>query len=89
MSEGAEMKPQSESPVTAFTVPLNNLTRADVRRAGAKAANLGELAHVGFPVPDGFAISTHAFDHFIRVNALDEIQSPENVAKAELPPEIG
>lgn len=83
------MKPQSESPVTAFTVPLNNLTRTDVWRAGAKAANLGELAHVGFPVPDGFAITTHAFDHFIRVNALDEIQSPENDSKVELPPEIG
>jgi len=83
------MNTQSKSPVTPFTVPLSNLTRTDLWRAGTKAVNLGELAHVGFPVPDGFAITTHAFDHFIRVNALEEVQSPENVTKAKLPPEIG
>src|SRR6266511_4207219 len=43
-------------PTTHKTVPLAELTRDDVALAGGKAANLGELVRVGFPVPDGFAI---------------------------------
>lgn len=82
------MNTQTETTKVPYVMPLYDLTRADVSRVGAKAANLGELAHAGFPVPDGFALTTQAFDHFIKVNALDETQSPETVAKAELPPEI-
>jgi len=79
---------QTETTGISYVIPLHDLTRADVSRVGAKAANLGELAHVGFPVPDGFALTTHAFDDFIKANALEETQSPETVAKAELPPDI-
>jgi len=82
------MNIQTETTNVPYVIPLYDLTRADVSRVGAKAANLGELAHAGFQVPDGFAITTHAFDHFIKVNALDEMQSPEVVAKAKLPPEV-
>jgi len=82
------MNIQTETTNVPYVIPLYDLTRADVSRVGAKAANLGELAHFGFPVPDGFALTTHAFDHFIKVNALEEAQSPETVAKAELPPEM-
>ena len=71
-----------------YVIPLYDLRRVDVSRVGAKAANLGELAHAGFPVPDGFAVTTQAFDHFIKVNALDETHSLETVANAELPSEI-
>jgi len=78
----------TETTSISYIMPLHNLTRADVSRVGAKAANLGELAHAGFPVPDGFAITTHAFDHFIKVNAIEETYLPETVAKAKLPPGI-
>jgi phosphoenolpyruvate synthase/pyruvate phosphate dikinase len=64
------------------------LTRADVGRAGAKAANLGELANAGFPVPDGFAITTQAFDHFVKVNALNDLQTPDTLEMADLTPEV-
>jgi phosphoenolpyruvate synthase/pyruvate phosphate dikinase len=37
-------------------IPLRELTRADHDLAGSKAANLGELAQAGFPVPDGFVV---------------------------------
>ena len=78
----------TETTTISLIMPLHDLRRADVSRVGAKAANLGELAQAGFPVPDGFALTTQAFDHFIKVNALDDTQSPEAVAKAELPAEV-
>ena len=33
----------------------------DLAVAGGKGANLGELIHAGFPVPDGFVITTDAY----------------------------
>lgn len=43
-----------------FIAKLSALRATDVLRAGAKAANLGELLHVGFAVPEGFVITTEA-----------------------------
>jgi pyruvate,water dikinase len=34
---------------------------ADVATVGGKAASLGTMLQAGFPVPDGFAVTTHAF----------------------------
>ena len=40
---------------------LDELTAADLSEAGGKGANLGELRRAGFPVPDGFIITTAAY----------------------------
>ena len=40
---------------------LDELTAADLPAAGGKGANLGELRRAGFPVPDGFVITTAAY----------------------------
>jgi pyruvate,water dikinase len=49
---------------------------ADVPLVGGKNASLGEmrreLAGLGIPVPDGFAITADAFRDFLRTNALDQ-----------------
>ena len=82
------MNSQTESTSVPYIVPLHDVTRADTSRVGAKAANLGELARAGFPVPDGFALTTRAFDHFVTANALDGTQSLEHVLKAELPVDV-
>jgi len=82
------MNLQSKTANVVFVLPLQGLTRADVSRVGAKAANLGELAGAGFPVPNGFAVTTEAFDHFVRLNGLDETQTPEKVLSAEMPLEV-
>ena len=37
-----------------FVVPLTSLRRGDIRVAGGKGANLGEIIHAGAPVPAGF-----------------------------------
>jgi pyruvate,water dikinase len=39
---------------------LRDVSRADVAQVGGKAAALGELAHAGFAVPDGFVVTRNA-----------------------------
>jgi pyruvate,water dikinase len=44
-----------------LVVDLRDLSSADVALAGGKGANLGELWRGGFPVPDGFVLTTGAY----------------------------
>ena len=44
---------------------LEELGRADLRLAGGKGANLGELVRAGFPVPGGFVVTTDAYRHCV------------------------
>jgi pyruvate,water dikinase len=81
--------PTTESgPRPEFVLRLADLASADAGRAGTKAANLGELARASFPVPDGFVVSTAAFDQFVSANALGPGHSPEAVAAAPFPLEV-
>lgn len=41
--------------------PLASLGAADIPLAGGKGANLGELIRAGFPVPEGFVVTTAAY----------------------------
>ena len=79
---------ETQTLTRSYIAPLRDVTRTDVNRVGAKAANLGELAHANFPVPDGFVLTTQAFDRFVNANALSETNSPEQVANAPLPSDI-
>ena len=49
-----------------YTRPLERLSRSDEPGFGGKSANLGELLAAEIPVPPGFAISTAAFEAFVR-----------------------
>src|SRR3990172_6473643 len=49
----------------ALVVPLAELDRSSTAIAGSKAANLGELLRVGFPVPDGVCITTAAYRRIV------------------------
>ena len=42
-------------------LPLEDLTKADLPRAGAKAVNLARLMRLGLPVPDGFCLPCDAY----------------------------
>src|SRR5712664_1059541 len=44
-----------------LVVPLSALGARDLAVAGGKGANLGELMRAGFPVPDGFVITTEVY----------------------------
>jgi pyruvate, water dikinase len=66
-------------------VPFCELGSGDVGRVGGKAAHLGDLLQAGFPVPDGFAVTTDAFDAVVghRVDELVAAIDPRDVAALE------
>jgi len=45
---------------------LEDVRKEDVGTVGGKAANLGELIHMGMPVPDGFVITALTYPTFYR-----------------------
>jgi pyruvate,water dikinase len=59
----------------SWTVPLKSVTLDDVPSVGGKNASLGEmlreLTPLGVRVPDGFAVTAHAYRHFLREAGLD------------------
>ena len=52
--------------MTDYTRPLQQLSRSDEPSFGGKSSNLGELLAAEIPVPPGFAISTAAYQAFVR-----------------------
>src|SRR5260370_34833099 len=67
---------------------LGDISPHDVERVGVKAAHLGEMARTGFPVPNGFVLTTDAFDRFLMANAPGPDISPEDVIAATLPADV-
>jgi len=45
---------------------LSDLSKKDVKLAGGKGANLGEMYNAKFPVPPAFTVTTDAFSYFIK-----------------------
>lgn len=60
----------SPSPEPGFIAPLRALGRGALDRAGGKGANLGELLRAGFRVPDGFVVTTAAYDFLVEKAGL-------------------
>src|ERR1700730_12948959 len=71
-----------------YVLSLTDIPQRAIERAGAKAAKVAELARTGFLVPDGFVLTTSAFDRFLAVNALGPDSSPQAVAAASLRTDI-
>src|SRR2546421_183760 len=71
-----------------YILSLADISPHDVERVGVKAAHLGEMARIGFPVPNGFVLITSAFDRFLAANALGTDIFPEAVAAATLPTDV-
>lgn len=53
-----------------FVVQFKNVGKEDVALVGGKGANLGEMVRAGFPVPNGFIVTSKAYYHFINENNL-------------------
>jgi Pyruvate phosphate dikinase, AMP/ATP-binding domain len=49
---------------------ISAVRRDDLELVGGKGANLGELMQAGFPVPDGFIVSTEAYATVVEEAAL-------------------
>ncbi len=60
---------------TPLVSPLDALRLRDLPLAGGKAASLGELLAAGFPVPEGFCLTTAAWAQLVD-SARDALTSP-------------
>jgi phosphohistidine swiveling domain-containing protein len=61
-----------------LTLPLGDVDRTTLPIVGGKAANLGELIRAGLPIPDGFCVTTTAYELVTEGASLDPIL--ENLA---------
>ncbi len=51
---------------------FNKINKEDILLVGGKGANLGELMFIGANVPNGFVLSTQAYENFIRENGIED-----------------
>ncbi|MDN4592822.1 phosphoenolpyruvate synthase [Polycladomyces subterraneus] len=49
----------------SYVLFFDQVDRSSLPYVGGKGANLGELSKAGFPVPDGFCVTTYAYQDFI------------------------
>lgn len=52
---------------------FDEIGKDDIPKVGGKGANLGELTHMGLPVPPGFCVTAGGYDKFIDYAELDEV----------------
>src|SRR5260370_30918651 len=71
-----------------YILSLAYISQHDVERVGVKAAHLGEMARTGFPVPNGFVLTTDAFDRYLDANALGPDIFLEDMIAATLPTDV-
>ena len=50
---------------------FNKVDKEDIPLVGGKGANLGEMTKAGFPVPNGFIVTSKAFFDFLKANNLE------------------
>ncbi len=62
-----------QQPSAALILDIADISGAMVPDVGGKAANLGELASAGLPVPPGFCLTTAAYRHALSAIGLDEV----------------
>jgi pyruvate,water dikinase len=55
-----------------FILWFHEIDKDDVALVGGKGANLGEMTQAGFPVPNGFVVTSSAYVHMIEVNNLQD-----------------
>lgn len=70
-----ELGKRKDLPISAWVLPYSEITKEMVDWVGGKNANLGEMRNrAGLPTPEGFAITTRGYEHFLEQNDLvDEI----------------
>lgn len=53
-----------------YVVWFKDVNKEDIDLVGGKGANLGEMAQAGFPVPNGFIVTSHAYYRFLEEDHL-------------------
>ena len=59
-------------PVQKHVLWFSEVDKDDIPLVGGKGANLGEMIQSGFPVPDGFIVTSLAYKEFVKRNNLDQ-----------------
>jgi pyruvate,water dikinase len=59
-------------PAPKYVLWFHEIDKDDVDKVGGKGANLGEMTQAGFPVPEGFVVTSSAYKHMIDVNNLQD-----------------
>ncbi|MGZ5510157.1 MAG: PEP/pyruvate-binding domain-containing protein [Nitrososphaeraceae archaeon] len=54
-----------------YVIGFDQIGKNDIKIAGGKGANIGEMIKFGIPVPSGFIVTTSSFDHLIQINNLE------------------
>jgi len=60
-----------------FIVFFDKIRSSDIKVVGGKNANIGEMTSFGLPVPFGFAITTNAYEYFMKANKIDKFVENE------------
>lgn len=71
-----------------YVVSLKDAGQVDPIHVGSKAARLGELMAVGFPVPEGRVLLADAFDRFMVANGINMQSPPDSVLDSKLPADV-
>lgn len=67
--------------ITALTLPLTS-REGDVRLLGGKGESLARLTAAGFPVPEGFCVTTAAYQAFVGERNVAAIaEDPDDIAR--------
>jgi phosphohistidine swiveling domain-containing protein len=87
-SESRRKETTREAGHGSYVVRLRDCGPFGVDRVGTKAWNLSQLLVKGYPIPDGFVLTTQAFDRFLEENRLGTEFSSETVLAADLPDDM-
>src|SRR5437867_12407710 len=69
-----------------LTVDLAEVDRNALALVGGKGANLGELARAGFPVPNGFVLTTRAYALAAEAAGVDPARPAEAAERLRAAP---
>lgn len=58
---------------TALVLPFSQIDKGDVAIVGGKGANLGEMYGAGLPIPNGFCLTSTAYDLMLTENKLKDV----------------
>ncbi|MEK7516979.1 MAG: PEP/pyruvate-binding domain-containing protein [Patescibacteria group bacterium] len=67
--------------MSAFVLSISQIDKRDIDIAGKFAAELGELSHIGIPMPKGFIVTASCFREFLIENKLTPASAEKQVMR--------
>lgn len=70
--------------MSQFVLGISKIDKRDLDIAGKYAVELGELSHIGIPIPEGFVITVNCFREFLAENKFDLIPAEKQIMHAQM-----